>query len=516
MRAVDRRCIEGLGIPGLTLMENASRAVYAELRRHHPDLDSRAVTVVCGKGNNGGDGLATARHIAAGGGRVNVILLARGADLRGDARTNLDRACAAGVGITEASDEEVWRQAWAALKPDLVVDGIFGTGLTSPARGIYGLAIEDITTSGARVVSIDVPSGLSSDTPEIFTPSIHANLTVALQCLKICHALPPACEQCGEVVVVPIGIPEEVIEDPAHGTEMIDSSVAEILPPRPRDTHKGHYGHVLVVAGSLGKTGAAVMTGMAAYRAGAGLVTVATPRSCLPIVAAGAPEIMTEPLDETPQGTLAFSAIERIAELAVGKDTLVVGPGLTTAPSTRSAVRELVRSRRQPMVLDADGVNCFAGDRGALKAAAEDPPLVITPHPGEFSRLCGVSTQEVVRDRAGHASRLASELGITVVLKGYRTVVGAPDGRLFINPTGNPGMATGGAGDVLTGIAGGFLAQRLPLPGAINFAVYIHGRAGDIAAEDVGETSLVATDLLRALPAAFRSIACTKQQPDRR
>ncbi|MBI2838513.1 MAG: NAD(P)H-hydrate dehydratase [Acidobacteria bacterium] len=513
MRAVDRRCIESMGIAGFTLMENASLQVYAELWKRWPDLELKRVTIVCGKGNNGGDGLATARHICSRGGQVRVILLARTGDLKGDALTNLDAARAAGVQISEATDEASWHAAWSEAPPEIVVDALFGTGLAAPATGIAARAIEEINSSGAWVLAIDVPSGLSSDTGEVLQPSVRANVTVALQCLKLCHAVPPACDRCGDVALVPIGIPADALEDPTHRIEMLDPGVASCLPTRRRDSHKGHYGHALVVAGSMGKTGAAVMTGMAAYRAGAGLVTVATPWSCLPIVASGAAEIMTEALPETVDGTIDRKAAERVRDLAGGRDVLLIGPGVTTNASTVAAVREIIRTRTLPVVVDADAISCFANDYQLLKAAPEAPPVLITPHPGELSRLLGKSIGEILRDRVGIASQVACELGLYVVLKGYRSIIATPSGDVFINPTGNPGMATGGSGDVLTGIAGGLLAQGVPLPQAANFAVYIHGLAGDLAARETGEVSLVATDLLRFLPAAFRTAAAAVPSP---
>lgn len=508
MRAVDRRCIDGMGVPGLTLMENASNRVFEAIARHFPNFREQSIIVVCGKGNNGGDGLATARHIVtAGGKRVRVVLLAPGADLKGDALTNLDRARAVGIDVTEAVDEDRWIAAWnAGDHVDLIVDAIFGTGLTSSATGVAGRAISDINASGLPVISIDVPSGLSSDTGAVLQPSIHATVTVALQCMKLCHALPPACDQCGLVEVAPIGIPDSVVNVPEHTIEMLDASIGCILAPRPLDSHKGHYGHVLVVAGSFGKTGAAVMTGVAAYRAGAGLVTVATPRSCLPIVAAGAPELMTEPLAETIDGTLAAQAAERALQLADGKDVLLIGPGLTTHPATMAAVRAIVAESPIPIVLDADGINCFAGAAQLLGVKPGARAIVATPHPGELARLTGEPIPRLLKDRPAAALRLASELGIHTVMKGYRTLIATPDGRLFVNPTGNPGMATGGSGDVLTGIIGGLLAQALPLTEAVNLAVYLHGLSGDMAAAEVGEISLMATDLIRSLPAAISRV----------
>ncbi len=503
MRSVDRTCIEDLGIFGHTLMENASLQAYDALTRRFPDLNSLKVTVVCGKGNNGGDGLATARHIATRGGTVRAILLATARDLKGDALTNLEMMMAAGVKITEVTDKTAWHRAWSEEETDMVVDAIFGTGLTTAASGLYALVIDDLNSSGKKIISIDVPSGLSSDTGEIIGPAIQANLTVSLQCLKRCHVFPPAAKYCGDVEVVPIGIPQNLLENPSHRMEFLDGTIGTLLATRRRDSHKGSYGHALVIAGSTGKTGAAVMTGIAALRAGAGLVTVATPRSCLPIVAAGAPEIMTEPLDETEIGSLSMAALDRVRELSAGKDVLIIGPGLTTHPVTVCAIKQIVRTRKVPVVLDADGINSFSGSIDLLKSPEDFPPLVITPHPGELARLDGRTVGEILRDRPTIASKIACELRIYVVLKGYRTVIATPDGWVYVNPTGNPGMATGGSGDVLTGIIGGLLSQGMPLPEAVNLGVYVHGLAGDLAANDLGEISLIATDIIKFLPTAF-------------
>ncbi len=506
MRAIDRRAIEDFGIPGVVLMENAGLRIARVVRQRFPDLGCERVVIVAGKGNNGGDGFVVARHLANAGARPEVLLLAGRDEVRGDAAVNLAVALKMGLAVAEVRDLAAWKKTRAGIqRATVVVDALFGTGLTAPLEGLYAAAVEDINASKAFKVAVDVPSGLSSDTFETIGPSVAADLTVALAAPKVAHIFPPAADRVGELVVAPIGLPPALFDDPALKLEMVEeASLAPYFAKRRRDTHKGTYGHVLIFAGSLGKSGAASLAGRAALRMGAGLVTVATAAGVLPSVARGMAELMTEPLAETPERTIAAGAAGRAAALLKGKNAVLVGPGLSTHPSTAEFVRGLLPKIKVPCVIDADGLNIVAAATGILDHMAG--PVVLTPHPGEFARLTGLTSAEVLRRRLELAPAFAVEHKVTVVLKGHRTLVAGPDGRVFVNPTGNPGMATGGTGDVLGGMVAAALAQKAGLPGGVLAAVYAHGLAGDVAADRLGERSLVAGDLIRYLPPALKAL----------
>jgi hydroxyethylthiazole kinase-like uncharacterized protein yjeF len=510
MREIDRLTTDRYGIASLELMENAGRGVADYIAKRHSDLDRRRVVVLCGKGNNGGDGFVVARYLAARGARPSVYLLAAPEDVTGDAGTNLDRWRKLGSvnAVTTA-------EALAAIRPelasaDIVVDALLGTGLSGPARGLAAQAIDDVNRLAVRaeVVAVDIPSGMPSDVFEPSGPTIRADATITFTAPKIGQLLPPNAELVGRLIVHEIGSPRELWEgDESLRLHWLEPGEFRSLAlRRAANTHKGTYGHALIVAGSYGKSGAAALAGMGALRAGAGLVTVATPAPVLPIVAQTMPELMTEPLDATEKGTVAFRVIEsgRWRELLEGMTAVAMGPGLTTHPDTARFVRAAVADCPLPLILDADGLNAFAGSAGELKNRRG--PLTLTPHPGEMARLVGGNAAQVQSRRLETALDAARAWNAFVVLKGFRTIVAAPDGRAFVNSTGNPGMATGGTGDVLTGMLAGLTAWF----GAENWAtvlglgVYLHGLAGDMAAERRGEISLVATDLVRALPRAFR------------
>ncbi len=504
MREIDRKAIEEIGIPGAVLMENAGIRIVHVLFERFPCLAKERIVIVAGKGNNGGDGLVVARHLVALGAAPKIILLASGSDLKGDAALNFSIAGKIGVNIVQAPTEEAWRKVRRELlHASIIVDAIFGTGLERAAGGVFGAAIKDINRAPGYKVAVDIPSGLSSDTPLLIGPAVRADLTVALASPKISHVLPPAEESVGELAVVGIGIPEALFEDPGLKLSLIErSEIAPLLKRRKRDTHKGTYGHVLIVSGSRGKTGAASMAGRAALRMGAGLVTLATPAGCLPAIARGTAELMVEPLAETPEGTLSEGAAGRILELARGKDGIMIGPGISTNPSTARLLARILPEFRVPLVIDADGLNIISENTtllGRLRA-----PTVLTPHPGEFARLAGVSTGEILEKRLGFASDFAVKHRVVLVLKGYRTLIASPDGRVRINPTGNPGMATGGSGDVLSGMIASLAVQAKDLQAAAAAAVYVHGLSGDLAAAKLGERPLIAGDLIRFLPAAVR------------
>ncbi|MFQ6038930.1 MAG: NAD(P)H-hydrate dehydratase [Candidatus Aminicenantales bacterium] len=507
MKAIDTKAIHELGIIGPVLMENAGIQIFREICARFPDVEKEHVVILAGKGNNGGDGFVVARHLFNRGCRPRVFLLGAQKSLRGDAALNAGIAERIGIPIREILSERAWRTHRRWLKDaTVVVDAIFGTGLMRPAAGLYAAVIEDVNASDAFTVSVDIPSGLSSDTFAIIGPCIKADLTVTLAAPKVAHVFPPAEECVGELKVAPISIPPFLFEDPALKLELVEESqIHPYFTRRKRDTHKGTYGHLFVIAGSLGKTGAAVMAGKAALRMGAGLVTVGTPQTCLPIVARGMVELMTESLPESEEKTLDVSGVEEAAARLEGKDALLVGPGISTHPSTRAFVLSLLPRVRVPVVLDADALNILAEKPELLKALRA--PAVVTPHPGEFARLVKRSTRDVLSGRLELVPRFAEEYGVYVVLKGYRTLIASPDGRTFINPTGNPGMATAGSGDVLSGMIGAMIIQAEDLLDGILAAVYVHGLSGDIGAQRLGEKPLTAGMLITYLPAAVKAVS---------
>jgi len=507
MRRIDRIAIEELGIPGPVLMENAGLRIVRALRARFEDVARERTVIVAGKGNNGGDGFVVARHLANSGGKPEVLLLAAKEEVKGDAAVNLAVILKMGIPVTEVRTAVEWKEARVdVFHASIVVDAIFGTGLDKPLEGLYAAAVEDVNKSRGFKVAVDIPSGLSADTFETIGPSVKADLTVALAAPKIAHIFPPAAERIGELVVAPIGIPPALFDDPALKLELVEESgLLRFFGKRKKDTHKGTYGHVLVVAGSVGKSGAAALAGRAALRTGAGLVTVATAAGVLPSIARSMAELMTEPLAETPGRTIAAAALDRAVALLKGKDGVLVGPGLSTNASTAEFVLGLLAKIKSPCVIDADGLNIVASKLDVLRRMAG--PVVLTPHPGEFARLAGRPNAEVLRHRLELVPEFAAKHGVIVVLKGYRTLIAGPDGRVFVNPTGNPGMATGGTGDVLGGMIVSQLAQEKDTLGAVLSAVYAHGLAGDIAADRLSEKALVAGDIVRYLPAALKALA---------
>jgi NAD(P)H-hydrate epimerase len=506
MKEIDRKTIAEIGIPGIALMENAGIRVVEALTLRFPALRAERIVIVAGKGNNGGDGLVVARHLWNNSARPVVLLLASKDDVRGDAAVNLNAVLNMDIPVTEITSPEDWsRHRKAFSRATVIVDAMFGTGLVKPLDGLYAQVVGGINASSAYKISVDIPSGLSSDSSLIIGPCVKADLTVTLAAPKIAHVLPPAEEYIGELVVAPIGIPPSLFDDSGLKLEMVErQDIEPFLKKRKKDTHKGTFGHVLIVSGSLGKTGAAALAGRAALKMGAGLVTVATPASCLPMVARSMPELMTELLAETPEKTIAAEALPRVLELLMGKDALLLGPGISMNPSTSEFVMALLPRVRVPMVLDADALNIIAADSrvlGSLQA-----PAVLTPHPGEFARLLGLTNREVLANRLELAPVFARRYRVFVVLKGHRTLTACPDGRVFINPTGNPGMATGGSGDVLGGMIASQIAQEKDVRGAIVSAVYVHGLSGDLGADELGERALTAGDIIRFLPPALKAM----------
>jgi NAD(P)H-hydrate epimerase len=489
MREVDRRTIE-MGIPGIVLMENAAHRVVEFLAEHCAPLEAQRIAVLCGKGNNGGDGLAIARqlftrfHPRA----LHVVLLAAPEELRGDAAANLKMLAVCGCPVVLEIPAE-------ARYATVVVDALLGTGVTGAAGGRILEAIREINGGFplAKTMAVDIPSGMAADAGETAGEYVRADYTVTFTVPKPAHVLPPNCDHVGQLAVGTIGSPPSLYED-VWLSLLEPAMFPALLAPRPRAGHKGTFGHVLIVAGSRGKTGAAAMCGLGALRGGAGLVTVASASSAIAEISAHAPELMTEPLAQTPMGTIALNAgVEKLAE---GKTVVAMGPGLGRLADIEMLVASAAESLPQAMVLDADALTeQVAGAAGRVR--------VLTPHPGEMARLTGKTTAEVQQDRVGTARAFAMSRSVTLVLKGERTVLAFPDGRVWINPTGTPAMGTGGSGDILTGMVSGFLAQFPNEPDqAVAAAVYLHGLAGEIGARAVGEKSLIATDILKYLPDA--------------
>jgi ADP-dependent NAD(P)H-hydrate dehydratase / NAD(P)H-hydrate epimerase len=503
MREIDRLTSEKFDVPSLTLMENAGSAVAQFVLTEYPQ--AKRVAVVCGKGNNGGDGFVVARKLREAEKEVRVLLMTDPAELRGDAAQMFRRM--GFMPVVAATPEQLDSDiAQGALEVDLIVDAVLGTGFRPPVAGLLADAIERINAQALPVIAVDIPSGADADAFRVQDgPVARANAILTFTAARPAHVFSPLTS--GPTVIAPIGSPSEAILSSLKLNLIIPKEIAALIGPRPAEANKGSYGHVLVIGGSLGKAGAAAMAGMSALRVGAGLSTVATAKSVLATVAGFHPELMTEPLQETDAGTISLRALEygHLDELTKGKTVLAIGPGISRNQETSEFVRTIVERYRVPMVLDADGLNAFEGVADKLNGGGH--PLVITPHPGEMARLTGLSIPDVQKDRIGVARGFAKDHDIIVVLKGHRTLIAQPDGEVWVNTTGNPGMATGGTGDILTGMVAGMVAQNPKrVVEAVCTAVYLHGLAGDVACETMGEPSLVATDLIGALPEAMRRI----------
>jgi NAD(P)H-hydrate epimerase len=510
MKEADRRTIHEIGIPSLVLMENAGRQVVAAIESVHADRLDRRIAILCGRGNNGGDGFVVARTLVQRDVDVSVFLIGRVADVRDDARVNLDILGRLGITVIEIADSQAWELHFTEVCDcSLIVDAIFGTGLNAPLSGLLETVVGDVNHSGIPVVAIDLPSGLSADSHEPIGDSIEAGLTVTLGAPKLSLVLPPAETRAGDVVIADIGIPSSVFEslDGPRVDLLTREAMRELIAPRAADTHKGDYGRVLAVAGSTEKSGAAHLAALGALRSGAGLVTIATARSCQPIVASLAPEYMTAAIDDGPDG-LDPDGVDAVLEIP--RDVIAIGPGLGQAPGTRRFIQRLVDRATTPIVVDADGLNAFVGDPDLL-SGRDGRDLIITPHPGEMARLVGMSTDEVQASRLEVARNFAMAHRLYVVLKGHRTLIATPEGTVFINPTGNPGMATGGTGDVLTGMIAAWLAQLLDAEAACRLAVYLHGMAGDLAEADEGESAMIAGDVVAHLGDAVMELTARRK-----
>jgi NAD(P)H-hydrate epimerase len=540
MGEIDRLTTERYAVASLTLMENAAIATAKAVTEYLScDANGRSILVFCGKGNNGGDGAAAARLLATAGAHVDVVLIGKVEETKGDARINFERLRAwnderpereakedappeAGVlNLFECESEAGWEQLRAsvlATRHDAALDAIFGTGLTRPAEGLHREAIRylnQVHRSAVPVISIDIPSGLGSDSEDLIGDTVQADATVTMTAPKRANAIPPAAHHNGRLIVAHIGSPNELIEETKSQLSLIEREEARLWLIQTRyapESYKNTHGHTLIIAGSRGFTGAAALCGNAAMKAGAGLVTFGTPASIQPLVATQLmPEVMTTALAETDRGAVSDEAVSYILKFAERVNVIAIGPGLSSEDDrTRSFVHAVVEKRQRPVVIDADGLNCLSPWPADLRGSLEHP-IVLTPHPGEMLRLLGTDDKTALDDRVAAARDFATAHGVILVLKGSRALIAAPDGRVFVNPTGNAGLGTAGAGDTLTGVITGFLAQAYgtlktnadALQTTIA-AVYTSGFAGDLAAREIGMRAMTASDIREHLSAAFR------------
>ena len=507
MQALDRRAIREAGIPSLVLMEQAGTAVADAMTQRYGELRGRHVAIVCGKGHNGGDGLVVARILAKRRARVRVFLLHRLSDLTADSRTmyrRFVRYATSRAVVTGASSEQV---AAGLAASDLTVDALLGTGLSSPVTGPYGAAIDHMNRTGHPIVAVDLPSGLHADTGEILGQAVRADLTVTFGLPKLGLYLHEGIDHAGVVRIADIGIPIDYVQALDSPLSLLTpEAVTRLLPVRRPSAHKGTFGHVGIIAGSPGKTGAAAMAAKAALRTGAGLVTVATPRGVNAVLECKLLEAMTYPVPDTTDQTFSLKGFDLLSSFITARSAVAIGPGISTQSETVELVHRLLAQMERPCVLDADALNAVAGRPESLLRCRA--PVILTPHPGEMARLVKTeSSQTVNRDRLATALTFAQAHRAIVVLKGARTVLANPDGRLAICPTGNPGLATGGTGDVLTGMIVALLAQGLSAWDAACAATYLHGLAGDLAASACGEMGMIAGDVIEHIPYAINQLS---------
>ncbi len=503
MAELDRKTITQIGIPGTVLMENASRGAAAFFLEAAPDLIGRRICVVAGSGNNAGDGFVLARIFHSLGARVEVLCLSSPQKLTGDALINFNILVKIGI-KAHIWDESGDFQAQFQLVEQCgaVIDAIFGTGLNSEVKGHYRQIIDRINELPVPVLAVDVPSGLDSSTGRVMGSAIKATATATFGFLKIGLVVEPGSELAGKIRVVDIGIPFDLAVAAGIKRYYLTREVASLwIAPRRPDVHKGIAGHACVLAGSRGKTGAASLISLGAARAGAGLVTLFIPESLNPIVEVKLTEPMTLPIPETPEQAPALSALPLILDFISNKQALAMGPGISTAEETTALVKELLLKVPCPIVLDADGITAVSDDPGILLKSAA--PLVLTPHPGEMARLLGSTPQEVQQNRVEIASKFSKDYGVCLLLKGHRTIIASPDGRLAVNSSGNPAMASGGMGDALTGIIAGLLAQGMAPFEAACLGAYVHGAAADRVISGVSTRGLLASDILDELPRAL-------------
>lgn len=495
MRALDRLAIDELGIPGMVLMENAARSVADAVEEHFEDVF--AVVILCGPGNNGGDGLAAARHLSARGYDVRCLVGAEPDRLSDDARRQLDicRGAKLDVDIVDPLEMAGWVREEGPLW-DLAIDALFGSGLDRPLEGGWAETVEALNRSPLSILSVDLPSGLNGDLPRPIGPHLDAEVTVTFAAPQPAHVLAPALEAVGRLEVADLGLPATVLREFPADLDLLEPfEVRGLLPIRARSAHKGDAGHTLIWAGSPGRSGAAILAARAAGRIGSGLVTVVAPRTVTAAADSASIESMSLTLTEPGDPE---AVTEAVLDAALQRSVLAAGPGLGQGDAIAKSIRAVVARCPVPMVLDADAVNAFAGEAESLKD--RESIAVLTPHPGELGRLLGLSAAKIQENRLAAARQAAERTGCPVVLKGYRTLIALPEEGTWICPTGGPSLATGGSGDVLTGMIAGLIAQGLPPHHAATVGVYLHGATGDRLALEQGEAGLLAGDLIEALP----------------
>ena len=506
MRDMDRLAIESHGIPGLVLMESAGKGAARVLLAQFADHLKAGVGIICGKGNNGGDGFVMARYLADHRIRVTVYLLAKTSMVKGDAAANLNRLAPLDIPVIEVPDENAFSKAISSLdQHGLLVDAILGTGLSADVKGFFKTVIDYMNQRPTPIFAVDVPSGLNSDTGQPCGACIRAQATATFALPKIGHFSYPGAEYTGKLEIIDIGIPEAVVQSVKPKQQLLTAEqIRHRLRPRSADTHKGRTGHLLVVAGSVGKTGAAALTAGSAMRCGAGLVTLSIAESLHSIAETLVLEVMTAPLTESRCGVLGDAAVDDIKKLISGKACLAIGPGIGQAPETRRLIQKIITQIEIPVVIDADGLNNLTGQTQLLKSLKA--PAVLTPHPGEMARLIDATPAEVQHNRLKCARDFATNFKVHVVLKGAATVIAHPDGKAYINPTGNSGMASGGMGDVLTGVLAGFITQGFSPEEAAHAAVYLHGAAADTLAKTIGPFGYLAGEVMNAIPGEIKKL----------
>ncbi len=502
MAEIDRYTIDSIGIPGMVLMENAGVCVVQEIKRLLDSVKDKNVLVLCGKGNNGGDGFVVSRHLRNMGTQVTTIVFGRKDKIKGDAKTNLDiYEKVGGEVLWETTPEHIGNLA----SIDLIVDALLGTGVQGPLKSPLDEIVHLINRAHCPVVAIDLPTGMHADTGQIYGECVNATVTVTMAHPKMGLLFYPGKKHAGDVVVADIGIPHHIVcEKDIKSFQITNDYVREMLPKRPQDTYKNKCGHVLLLAGSAGLTGAATLSSEAVLRAGAGMAVLGIPESLNVIMEQKLTEVMTLPLPETDEHTISVKALEQLGEKLQWAEVLAIGPGLSTHSETCKLVFELLQNEDKTIVLDADGINCFANNRERLRSSQSQ--IIITPHPGELARLFKCRASDISSNVIEYVTKAAAELNVTVVLKTAPTVIASPEGDVYINSTGNAGMATAGMGDVLTGVIAGLAAQGMRCLSAAISGVYLHGFAGDLAQRNLGEFGMIAGDVLKYVPEALKEI----------
>lgn len=501
VREIDRSAIEDLQIAGLILMENAGRSVAELIEKEYSQ--AKNIAIFCGIGNNGGDGFVVARHLISKGFNTQTYICGDEKKYKGDALSNFKSLKNINAEIINLEEKLP-----LYLECDLIVDCIFGTGLDREVKGFYEKIIEYLNRRDTPILSVDIPSGLDANSGLPHGCCIKADKTLTFALPKTGTVIHPGVDYCGDLYLSGITTPKE-LEDNINIELITASNIKPLLSKRNRDTHKGTYGHLFIIAGSPGKSGASVLSALGAQRIGTGLTTVGIPKSLNPVIEEKLTEAMTEPLAETKNSTLGSGSLKQAVNiLSDNKSALAIGPGISTSKQTESFLIKLLKNSTVPVVIDADAITLISNNLRTLKSLIV--PVILTPHPGEMARLIGKKNKDVQNDRINVSREFSRKFGVYIVLKGARTVISTPDGKIFINPTGNPGMAAGGMGDVLTGIIGGLLAQGYNAENSCKIGVFVHGLAGDIASEEISESGFLASEIADRVPRALNNIKRNK------